>query len=298
MIRERKSLLNPALKTRFPVTQKNLHSSRVMRYQATSNAQLDEAAATSKNKELTDSLYYAERIQKALGKDPLQLNNYFTDSFIIYRPKDIVSGDFYWFHRREYKVFLVAADCTGHGVPGALMSVIGNNLLREAIVNQNLTDPGRILQTIDKLLGQLFNLETSATADGMDLALTVFDFERNEISFAGAFRPLVRVRNQALTEIKGSRFPIGLFDVGFKNFVTQRFDFEEGDQFYIFSDGYNDQFGGPNNKKLTRKRLYHSLTEIDELPMSAQKKYLEEKFQHWKGNGDQTDDVLLIGIKI
>ena len=250
------------------------------------------------SKDFTDSIYYAERIQNALRKNPVQLDNYFAESFVLYQPKDIVSGDFYWFHRKEYRVFIAVVDCTGHGVPGALMSVIGNNLFRETIVNRNMDDPGEILFRIDTLLSELFNHDTITTADGMDVALAVFDFEKNEVAFSGAFRPLVHLRKNTITEIKGSRYPIGLFNVSHKKFSTQQLDFQTGDQFYLFSDGYNDQFGGPNDKKFTRRRLYQLLLDGNHSTLTNQKKHLEASHQKWRGKNPQTDDILMIGLKI
>jgi PAS domain S-box-containing protein len=254
----------------------------------------------AKNKDITDSINYAKKIQLAILPDEDGLQKYFPESFILYKPKDIVSGDFYWYHKAGNKIFVVAADCTGHGVPGAIMSVIGNGLVRDAILKRGLNDPAEILHEIDYELDVLLNKDTSAikTPDGMDVALAVFDLEDNTVKFSGAFRPLILLRKNEIIEFQASRFPVGLYEAENKKFETHVIRFEEGDKFYLFSDGYIDQFGGEKGRKLNRKRFYEFLLGSNDMEMEEQGSFLDYSLNNWRQDELQTDDVLLIGVKV
>jgi len=250
-----------------------------------------------KNSEVTDSIRYAKRIQDAVIKDPGALKNYFTDAFVLYKPRDIVSGDFYWYHKKDNKVFVAAVDCTGHGVPGAIMSVIANNLLKEVVVKRGLEDAGEILHAIDKELGITLSREDGIINDGMDIALTVFDFGNNTLSFAGAHRPLLLIRNEEIKEYKGSKYPIGFFE-GDKTFETHHISFQSEDRFFMLTDGYIDQFGGENDKKFNRKQFYELLTTSQHMSMDEQRSFLEYAHTNWKQDKPQTDDILVMGVRI
>jgi PAS domain S-box-containing protein len=249
-----------------------------------------------KNTELTESIQYAKRIQQSILADPDGLSAHVADSFIKYKPKDIVSGDLYFYHRKENKLYVAAVDCTGHGVPGALMSVIANGLLRNNIVKRNLANPAEILLAMDEELKTALLDEQSS--DGMDVALCEIDLEKKKLSFSGAFRPLVLIRNGSLTEFKASKFPIGQYADVKKEFALHTYDLQEGDTLYLFSDGYADQFGGERNKKFQRKNFYELLLSIQDMTLCEQEAFLDYAHNNWKQDQPQTDDILVIGLKI
>jgi serine phosphatase RsbU (regulator of sigma subunit) len=226
--------------------------------------------------------------------------------FILYKPKDIVSGDFYYAlshqpakHPDEL-FFLCTADCTGHGVPGALMSMVGISQLNEAIVEKNLVHPNEILDNVRKGIISSLNPEGSVeeSKDGMDCVLCVYDFKNMKLEFAAANNPLWHVRNGNLTEYKSDKMPVGKYGDEMKPFSKQTIDLQKGDIIYTFTDGYADQFGGPKGKKFKYKQLQEKLMEVCMKPMQEQKKHLDETIEEWKGNLEQIDDILLIGILI
>jgi serine phosphatase RsbU (regulator of sigma subunit) len=223
------------------------------------------------------------------------------DSFILYKPKDIVSGDFYWIEEWGSQVLVAAADCTGHGVPGAFMSIVGNNLLQQAVFNYGLSRPFLILNNVNKSISRMLHQseETSTVKDGMDIALLSIDFKKQVLEFAGAFNPLWILRNGAFKEIGGDKHPVGAF-IGeeLKQFTHREMPLEKGDLLYIFTDGYADQFGGPKGKKFKYKQLQQQLLACSHLPMSGQKESLDKVIEEWKGPLEQVDDILIIGIKI
>lgn len=262
----------------------------------TNNRQLRE-----KNREVLDSINYSQRIQKAILADPQRIRCLFAEAFVLYKPKDIVSGDFYWVHEQNGKLFFAAIDCTGHGVPGALMTVLANSLLRN-IVRQQLEDPAEILQKLDEYLFEELNSHgKEETPDGMDIALCVFDRERRTLSYSGAFRPLVLIREGEFTEFKGARYPIGFYKDIEKNFDTTVIEVRENDTFYLFSDGFVDQFGGEDvargGKKFNKRSFRNLLLEVQSFSLEEQEGYLEYVFQNWKQHLPQTDDVLVMGVK-
>jgi PAS domain S-box-containing protein len=256
------------------------------------------ALLKDKNKELVDSISYSQRIQQAILPRLSLLQSTFKEAFVLYKPKDIISGDFYWYYERNNLVYVAAIDCTGHGVPGALMTILANSLMKN-IVRQNIFDPGIILKKLDEYLYEELNLNReNKTPDGMDISLCVFDFEQNTLQFAGAFRPLVLIRDNEFFEFRGARYPIGFYDNIDKNFETTEIHLQKGDSFYLFSDGYVDQFGGEKQKKFNKKAFRNLLLDIQYLSLEEQEGYLEYVFNNWKQQEEQTDDVCVIGLKI
>jgi serine phosphatase RsbU (regulator of sigma subunit) len=226
--------------------------------------------------------------------------------FILHKPKDIVSGDFYYAlaHKTttsENELFYIcAADCTGHGVPGAFMSMLGVSSLNEAILEKNIAEPNEILNDVRNKIITSLNPEGSdeEAKDGMDCVLCAYDFENKMLHFAAANNPLWLVREEKLTAYKPDKMPVGKYGDTLKPFTSQTLGIQEGDVVYIFTDGFADQFGGPNGKKFKYKQLQEKLIEIHLLPMEEQKKILGDIFESWKGNHEQLDDVLVIGVKI
>jgi PAS domain S-box-containing protein len=254
-------------------------------------------ALKEKNKEIVDSISYSLRIQQAILPNIDLIQSKFDEAFVLYKPKDIVSGDFYWFYERNNKKFIAAIDCTGHGVPGALMTILGNSLLKN-IVRQGTEDPGEILSKLDEYLYEELNLNReNKTPDGMDVSLCVFDDEKQTVQFSGAFRPLVLIRDYEFIEFKGARYPIGFYDNIDKKFETTEIATQKGDTFYLFSDGFVDQFGGEKQKKFNKKSFRNLLLDIQYLSLEEQEGYLEYSFNNWKQNEEQTDDVLIVGLK-
>jgi serine phosphatase RsbU (regulator of sigma subunit) len=252
-----------------------------------------------KNKNLTDSLIYAKRIQEALLPSEVYFRKHFQDSFIFFKPKDIVSGDFYWIGEKGGKVFIVAADCTGHGVPGALLSMIGMEIIGKAINESHIESPSQILALLNKALENTFASEKNIGTiirDGMDIGLCQIDKARKKMIYAGAFFPLYMIRNNSLTEIKSDKIIIGLNPEGIP-YTDQEVDIMEEDIFYIFSDGYVDQFGGLENKKFMYRRFRYLLTTIHSFSVDDQKSILEEQFSTWMGNNVQVDDIMVIGFR-
>ena len=253
-----------------------------------------------RNKDITDSITYARRIQEAVTPSLSQLNSCLPDAFMLHIPRDIVSGDFFWIHEHRNKVILAAVDCTGHGVPGAFMSMIGNILLSTIVNREELLSPGEMLDLLDqKVTRSLCNVNhKGSTHDGMDIALVIVDKDQRELQFAGAFRPLLRCRDGEITETKGNRYSIGGDGKGKNGFTTHKLAIEEGDAFYIFSDGFADQFGGDRGKKYMISRFKKVLCESkdEKMPMLGEK--LRELHYEWKGDNEQVDDILVIGFRM
>jgi serine phosphatase RsbU (regulator of sigma subunit) len=252
-----------------------------------------------RDKNLTDSLNYAQRIQEALLPSEEYFRNHFKESFIFYKPKDIVSGDFYWIGEKGDKLFIGAADCTGHGVPGALMSIIGMEIIEKAINEDNIEIPSRILAVLDKGLEKTFSRQKNIGTiirDGMDIGLCVIDKKKRKLIYAGAFFPLYLIRNNNLIEIKGDKIIIGMNQEGLC-YTDHEVDLIEGDIIYIFSDGYADQFGGIENKKFMYRRFRYVLMTIHQFHVNDQKTILEDNIKTWMGRGTQIDDMMVIGFK-
>lgn len=255
----------------------------------------------SKNKDITDSIKYAKHIQEAILPDMSYIKKYLQDFFILYMPKDIVSGDFYWFVEKNGLLYLAAVDCTGHGVPGAFISIVGGNILNQIVHQFDYTDAADILNKLNAMFNMTIRqtFEESVVKDGMDLSLCVIDLNTMELNFAGAYNPLYLVRNNEVLIYKGDKFPIGIF-IGdeVKKFSSHTIKLEKNDAIYLFSDGFVDQFGGNDNKKLMHKRFRDLILENSSFPMKVQHYNYEIFFENWKGNYEQVDDILLIGVRI
>jgi serine phosphatase RsbU (regulator of sigma subunit) len=252
-------------------------------------------------KHIMDSIYYARRIQNAILPSFQMISQHLKNYFIFYLPKDIVSGDFYWVHECEGLLMIAAVDCTGHGVPGAFMSIVGFNQLNYAVTVKKARSAGRILDELNQGVITTLNENTSDTSikDGMDMALIVLDLKNKKAEFAGANNPLVMVRDNKIIRYRGDRFPIGAFDGNQpQSFANNGIDLLEGDCLYLFSDGYADQFGGLDAKKFMYRRFEELLLEVHNLPLDEQKETLNKRLMKWKGSNDQVDDILVIGIKI
>jgi serine phosphatase RsbU (regulator of sigma subunit) len=245
-------------------------------------------------------MVYASRLQQAILPNDRLFQLSFTDAFVMYEPKDIVSGDFYWIYRTSSKVYFAVGDCTGHGVPGAMLNIAGNTLLREIIKIKGVTDPSEIIKMLDDGVTTLFNenLTDGLTRDGMDIAFCVYDYSMNLLSYCGAGRPLVLVQNGEVIEYKSGLNSVGYLEDYEKNFISMDIRVNGGDQIYLFSDGYTDQFGGENVKKFNRKRFRTLLASISEMEMNKQRKELELAFDNWRGSQEQIDDVCVIGVRI
>ena len=249
-----------------------------------------------KNKDLTDSIKYAERIQKTILPNNEKIKKLFSDYFIMYRPKDIVAGDFYWAEMIEGYHFIAVADCTGHGVPGAIVSVICHNALNRSIKEFSLRDPGKILDKARMIIvDELSKNNQEDVKDGMDVSLCVI--KQNTLIFSGANNPLWYVRDNELHVVKGDKQPVGIHEV-MNDFSSTEIKLEKGDAFYLFSDGYIDQFGGEKNKKLKSSGLKKLILKVCDEPMEAQNVFFNQHFKNWKGNCEQMDDVCLIGFRI
>jgi serine phosphatase RsbU (regulator of sigma subunit)/Tfp pilus assembly protein PilF len=256
---------------------------------------------TQQKKEITDSINYAKRIQESILPPMETWNRILPESFIFYRPKDIVSGDFYWIEQKNDIVCFAAVDCTGHGVPGALMSVVGFNLLTQAVNEVNLVKPSEILKHLDagvtKTLRQ--SEEGKGVKDGMDLSICALNRSTGELQYAGAFNSLYYITDGVLTEIKADKFPIGVnLDGKVDDYQNHSIRLKKGDCIYLYSDGYADQFGGPKGKKFKYNQLKELLSSIYHLPVQEQRKTIEERFDTWKGDLEQIDDVVIIGVRI
>jgi serine phosphatase RsbU (regulator of sigma subunit) len=252
-----------------------------------------------KDKNNTDSLIYAQRIQEALLPSETYFRKHFEDSFILFKPKDIVSGDFYWIGEKGDKVFVVAADCTGHGVPGALMSMIGLEIVEKTINEDNIEIPSRILAVMNKGLEKIFSREKNIGTiirDGMDIGLCVIDRKRKKVEYAGAFFPLYLIRDGSLIEITADKIIIGM-NPEEQPYTDHEIDLLDNDIFYIFSDGYVDQFGGTENKKFMYRRFRYLLMTIHNFPVNDQKAILEENIKTWMGVNEQVDDMMVIGFR-
>ncbi|MBA3665335.1 MAG: SpoIIE family protein phosphatase [Bacteroidetes bacterium] len=250
-------------------------------------------------KEIRDSINYAKRIQESILPGNEMVTHVFKNSFIFYKPKDVVCGDFYWFGQQGDEAVIAAIDCTGHGVPGALMTVIGNSLLNQIVTSGGITSPSNILTQLDKKLHETLKQHGNIiTNDGMDAAVVRYKLSKNEVTFAGAKRPLYLFKKGELIEIKGDKSPIGSFGHNLhKRFSEHRISMNTGDTLYMFSDGVQDQFGGDNGKKFMIKQFRDLLTNIQDLPMPQQATRIEKEMHEWQRDYEQTDDMLLIGIR-
>jgi serine phosphatase RsbU (regulator of sigma subunit)/ligand-binding sensor domain-containing protein len=252
-------------------------------------------------KDITDSIKYAKRIQKAIFPAWQDVQEVLPEAVVFFQSKDLVSGDFYYAEKIGSKRLFAAVDCTGHGVPGGFMSIVANNLLQQAIKQVGLTKPSEILEYLNHGITNTLHqtYEESTVKDGMDIAMCCWDEKTNKLQYSGAYNPLYIFRDSQLIEIKGNRFPVGTF-VGeeIRTFTNHEIDVQSGDMIYIFSDGFADQFGGPNGKKFMMKRFKAMLQDIHSKPINQQYDLLVKHLKNWKGNLEQVDDIIVLGVKI
>ncbi len=251
------------------------------------------------HKDLTDSIRYARKIQQALLPSDYYFHRLLYESFILYLPKDIVSGDFYWINEKDGKVFFSVADCTGHGVPGAFMSMIGFEILDKIINDQGIVHPDEILSILNHGIMNTFSRgeDDLLLRDGMDISFCTLDKKSKVLEFAGAFHTLYLVRENTLLEYKGDHVSVGLGEEEkTEQFTKYLIELQEEDCIYLFSDGYPDQFGGLNGKKFMYRRFRHLLLSIHNLPMKQQRQILYDTLLSWRGDREQVDDILIIGV--
>ena len=254
------------------------------------------------HKEVTDSINYAQRIQIAMMQPEYLVKERLDDSFIIYMPKDVVSGDFYYVGKKvKDTVVFGAIDCTGHGVPGALLSVIGFTFIQQAVRERGMTKPADILTFLDDGVNRILRQtgDESGVKDGMDLALCSLNTKTRVLEYAGAYNPLYYVNKRELKEVKANRSPIGVNEDGVPDeYTNHKVKLDKGDTLYLMSDGFADQFGGNNGSKYKHRRLRKLILSIQDLSMGVQKEKFEDAFFRWKGEHDQVDDVLIIGVRV
>ena len=269
-----------------------------------SKAEIEKKSAEleSQKEGILASIQYAKRIQKAVLPNEESLYRTIPLSFILFKPRDIVSGDFFWFHEIDRDSYLVAcADCTGHGVPGALMTVIGSNALGQIVTEEKMNRPSEILFRLDKKISQTLKQEKARTAfvqDGMDMSIIQVNKSKKEFVFAGAKRPVIYISDQGIKELKGSKYSIGGMGKEEKIFEETIVKYEEDDMIYLFSDGYTDQFGGRPEKKFMIRNFRELLLKINLLAMNEQKQKLEDTITAWMDGNEQTDDIQVIGIRL
>jgi serine phosphatase RsbU (regulator of sigma subunit) len=253
-----------------------------------------------KNQSITDSIQYASRIQTAVLPPINFLGEWSLKNFILFKPKDIVSGDFYWGVKKNEKIIVAAGDCTGHGVPGAFMSMLGHAFLDEILSTTEVENAATILNNLrDEVINTLKQKGTAGeTRDGMDISLCILDLKAGRLDYAGANNPLYIIRDGKIIKYQADRMPIGIHFISFTPFTNQSIKFYKGDYLYLFTDGYADQFGGPNGRKFMYKPFQNLLLKIHNEPMDLQKDVLDKTFEEWKGDHEQVDDVLVIGIHL
>ncbi len=255
------------------------------------------AIVEQKNRDILDSIVYAKRLQDAILPPLSIIEKYLPDSFVLYKPKDIVAGDFYWMEKAGDNILIAACDCTGHGVPGALVSVVCSNALNRTVKEFGITEPGKILDKVRELVLETFEKSESEVKDGMDISLCCINQKTGELQWSGAYNPLWYIQNGEMKEVIADKQPIGKTDVA-KAFNTNKLKLNKGDILYLFTDGYADQFGGPKGKKFKYKQFQELLVQNSKMKMQEQKQFIETAFEEWQGNLEQVDDVLVIGIRV
>jgi serine phosphatase RsbU (regulator of sigma subunit)/HAMP domain-containing protein len=251
-------------------------------------------------KDVTDSIRYAKRLQYSILPPAEKIDEICPNSFVLFKPKDIVSGDFYWFDKMDGKSYCAAVDCTGHGVPGAFMSLVGANGLNASVQEHHTAQPGKIMDELNAYVSETLNKtsDDNDVRDGMDLSLIAIDYEKNQLEFSGAYNPIYIIRDEEFIILKADKFAIGSFEPGTKHYSNESFQLEEGDQIYLFSDGYADQFGGAKGKKFLYKTFREELLKIHKLDPQEQRNALNKTIVNWQGDYAQVDDILVIGIRI
>jgi len=262
-----------------------------------------------KNKDVMDSIHYAKYIQGSMLPSAKAMNNLFPENFVLYKPKDVVAGDFYWTETIDNKTVLAVCDCTGHGVPGAMVSIVACNALSRAIKEFKLSNPALIFDKVNELMQETFSKSDYEVNDGMDGVLCVFDYDTMKLHIAAANNPIWIVSQPAiktdlweepwqLSQISADKQPIGKFKEEVTPFTVKTVSVEKGEMIYLFSDGYADQFGGPKGKKFKYKQLQELLTTVAKLPVTEQNTILNKTITDWQGNLDQVDDILIVGIRV
>ena len=251
----------------------------------------------TKQKEIVDSIKYALKIQNAILPPLKNVSQHLTNSFILYKPKDIVAGDFYWMEKINDTILIAACDSTGHGVPGSLVSVVCHNSLNRAVREFNIKQPAEILNKTSEIIVEYFSKSDDEILDGMDISICSIDLNKQTIEWAGANNPIWIFNNETLTEIKADKQGIG-YNSNFKRFTNHEIEIQHNSTIYIFTDGYADQFGGIPERKLTKKRFKNLLIEIQKLSMQKQAEELDKFLSDFKNNCEQTDDILVIGIRL
>lgn len=245
--------------------------------------------------DIQSSINYAKGLQDAILPSQTEIKSSFPNNFLLFQPKDIVSGDFYWLEIQNGITFIAIADCTGHGILGAMVSIVCSTSLSRSVKEFNLASPSEILDKTRKLIIETFSKSGQNIQDGMDISLCAI--KDNSLTYSGAYNPLWIIRNKELLEFKADRQPVGFYKAQ-KLFTEKKIQFEENDLIYLMTDGYHDQFGGENNKKFKAKKLKQLLLDNSELSMEDQRKNLQQNFKDWKGNSEQIDDVTIMGIKL
>lgn len=251
-------------------------------------------------KQVTDSILYAKRIQDAILPPDSLIRELVPNCFVLFKPKDIVSGDFYWFEKKDELVYFASVDCTGHGVPGAFMSLVGHNVLKDILNNTELKKPGGILNKMREEVVKTLHADTDeqSAKDGMDMTLCAINYKTLELQYAAAYNALYIVRNGELMEFPANKFPIGKFVGEHRDFDNHVVQLKKGDTIYCFSDGYADQFGGPKGKKFMVGNFRKLLTEVSKSEIKDQHYILEKALTDWQGSHEQVDDILLIGVRV
>ena len=252
---------------------------------------------SQKNKDITDSITYAKRLQEAILPPHSYIKSILPDNFVLYKPKDIVAGDFYWLENNEDEVLFAAADCTGHGVPGAMVSVVCSNALNRAVKEFVIKEPAKILDKVRELVIETFEKSESEVKDGMDISLCSFNKITKVLQWAGANNPIWFIQKNKWNEIKPNKQPIGKYSQ-LRPFTNHQIELNTGDTLFIFTDGFADQFGGPKGKKFKYKKIKEIILENINLSLEEQKQKLETAFENWKGSLEQVDDICFIGIRV
>jgi serine phosphatase RsbU (regulator of sigma subunit) len=289
---KKQSNINLETKNRQILEQKD----EIQQQKELAESQRDQIAYQKKH--ITDSIHYALRIQTALLPS-LELFSEKLDHFVLYKPRDIVSGDFYWVAEIGPQIMIISADCTGHGVPGAFMSMLGVSFLNEIILNKGIIQPDQVINSLREEVVRALKQKASESdiKDGMDICVCLLDPEKRSLQFAGAFCPLWILSKGEFTEIKGNKMPVAIHET-MKPFTNHWIDLKQGDTFYIFSDGFVDQFGGPNQKKYLSKNFKITLAELQSKPMYEQGAELDRIFEEWREDVEQIDDVTVIGVRV
>ena len=253
-----------------------------------------------KNKNITDSINYAKRLQTAILPPKDFVAQVLPEHFILYQPKDIVSGDFYWVSHHGSKIMVAAIDCTGHGVPGALLSIVGHNAISQTVNELGITQPSKVLDSMNTLIKKILHQDKgSDIRDGMDMSLCTFDKNTNMLEYSGANNPVYIISDGKLSIIKGSKLTVGsMEEEKVEPPLNHSIQLKKGDCFYLFSDGFADQFGGKDNKKFKTSRFQELLVSVNTISMNEQQKKIHQSFKDWQGNNEQVDDILVLGIRV